>query len=391
MKLLFVMNSAHYFVLNRLPLAITAKKAGYDVYIAAQCDDAESVRRIESEGITYLPFNIHRKGLKPLSTLSSYRQLSNIFNEIQPDIVHGYTIKALVLSGILCRHRNIPFVGLIAGSGMAFNSKGLQGWILKQIAKNLYRYVFRSRQSVSCFQNRDDQRELMSLGICTKEQTQLVGSGVNTQRFSFLSYNTVCNSSRSVLLAARMLRNKGITEYLLASQVVRLRHPNTEFKMVGAPDTGNPNSFSPKELEILCQESNVQWLGHTNDMPGALRECDIFCMPTYYPEGIPMALLQAASMGKPLIVTDVPGCREVVKDQETGLLIPPRDPEALAKAIIQLLESPQLCSTLSSSVREHIEGCHREELHHERYLSIYRTLIKETRSVFPSPSSCASI
>ena len=383
MKLLFVMNSAHYFVLNRLPLARAAKAAGYDVYLAVQSDDVESVARIEAEGITCLPFNLRRRGLNPFSTLASYRQLSRIFRDIQPDIVHGYTIKALVLSGILCRHRKIPFVGLIAGRGMAFNSTGWTGWCLKKLATALYRYIFASPHAAACFQNPDDQRDLTALDICPPERVHLVGSGVDTQRFPFFAYNQSEGARRNVLLASRMLRNKGVIEFLAASEAIRETHPDTDFIMVGAPDSGNPNSFAPSELSKLCRQSGVKWLGHTRDMPGTLRNCDIFCMPTYYPEGIPMALLQAASMGKALVGTDVPGCREVITDQKTGLLIPPRDSNALSEAIYQLLESPELCATLSFAVRDKVEGCYKEELHHERYFNLYRVLLRQARKGLP--------
>ncbi len=363
--LLFVMNSAKYFLLNRLPLAEAARKSGYRVSLAAPADDVESVQRIESAGVTFYEWSLVRKGLAPFSTAKSLLSLRKILKRANPSLVHSLTIKSVILSGIACRMSGIPMVTLVPGRGVAFDSK-----LLAPIARLLYAVALSDRSTQVCFQNREDRQFFIEKGILLPQQTALIpGSGVNTTKFRYHPYRQ-SSPSRVVAMGARMLREKGVYEFLEAAR--QLRGQGLTFQLAGAPDPDNPHSIDLSELLELCKASDVAYLGHIEDMPAFLSSVDIFCLPTYYPEGIPMTLLQAASMGKALITTDVPGCREVVTDRETGLLIPPRDPIALAKAISTLASQPGLCGSLSKNSRKQLEKRFTDTIIHAKTLELYQ-------------------
>lgn len=371
MRLLFVLNSSQYFVLNRMSLAKAAQGAGYEVAVAAVDDDADSTQAIRDAGMQFHVLSLSRRGFNPFSTARSLWSLFRIFRRVQPDIIHAWTIKAIVLSGILARLMKLPMVALIAGRGHSFDG----GPLLRNLAKGLYRIALGGKLTHVVFQNSDDLDYFIDQGLVTKQQSHLIpGSGVDVTRFAFRDYAR-SQAQRVILLASRMLKQKGILDFLEAAKRVRKTYPHTVFRLVGAPDPGNPHSFTEAELQQMASDAGVEYQGFSRDMVETLGSCDIYCLPTYYREGIPMTLMQAMALGRPVVTTPVAGCRDVVRDGHTGLLVPPRQPHALADAICRILESDELATELAQRAHVHIKAGFSADVIHARYLGLYPQLV----------------
>ena len=387
MRLLFVMNSAHYFCLNRMGLAKAAQRDGWEVHVAVVQDDPKSCQEIIDAGMQLHPWQLSRRGFGILSTLQSLLKLWQLIHELKPDLVHSLTIKPVILSGLLCRFRQIPMVALIAGRGHSFDGPPWLRWM----AKTLYSWALKGADTRVAFQNPSDRELFLELGMVQEDKVRLIpGSGVDMERFAYRPYRQEADGERVILLASRMLRQKGILDYMRAAQIAKGKLPGLRFLLVGAPDPGNPHSFTESELLTLCEEFGVEYLGFRRDIDRVLAQCDIFCLPTYYGEGIPMTLMQAASLGKLVIASDVPGCREVVIDGETGLRIPPRQPERLAKAVLLAAESPELCTRLAAQCHQHLKAHFEASVIHRAYLELYQELLVPSQAYQSSPSSVNS-
>lgn len=365
------MNSIHYFLLNRQGLARAAKQAGYTVHVAAVPDDEASLRQLEAEGFYFHPLPLCRQGFGPFGTLKTLRRLIQIIREVQPAIVHSLTIKPVILSGFICQFLRQPMVALIPGRGCSFSGSLLT----RTLAQLLYKWSLRSPQTEVCFQNAEDHALFLQAGLVQSKRSRLIpGSGVDMAAFPFSPYPEKKRGPRVITLASRMLRQKGILDFLAAVPLVRERFPGTIFRLVGAPDLGNPHSFQETELRQLCSQYAVQYLGFCREIRQRLQETDLFCLPTYYGEGIPMTLMQAAALGKAIVCTDVPGCREVIQHEKTGLLVRPKDPNGLAEALCRLLAEPSFCTQLTQAAQQRLEQHFEAGIIHEQYLRLYREL-----------------
>lgn len=356
-------------------LALAAQRAGYEVHVAAVQDDSDSVDQIKEAGFSFHPFSLSRRGLNPFSTLHSLDRLLRIVRQVQPTLVHSLTIKSIVLSGIVCRMLGIPLIALIAGRGTSFDSSSLT----RQIAKSLCHIALDAPLTRVCFQNPEDQAFFYEKGIVKKEQMHFIpGSGVDMEAFPFAPYDIEKESGQRVIaLASRMLKPKGILDFMRAAPEVRKHYPGVTFRLIGAPDPGNPHSFTEKELSELCDYYSIEYCGFCQDIREKLQEVDIFCLPTRYGEGIPMTLMQAASLGKPVVCTDVPGCREVIRHEETGLLVEVDDADAVASALCRLLADPHWCAQLAKAAEKHISQHFEAHLIHLQYLQLYQEVLSQ--------------
>ncbi len=376
MKLLFVVNSVRYFVQHRLSLAKRASASGYEVSVAAEPDDPHSLELVRAARIGFFPLPQSPMRLDPVGELRSFLALRRVLRKLQPALVHSMTIKSVVYSGILSRALHTPMLALIPGRGTAFVSGGARGKVLKWTACTLYRLALRHVGSFVCFENMEDKAFFEDLKIVDDRRSyRMMGSGVDVEKYFYTPYDTRRGAPRVVMLASRMLRNKGVLEFIASASLVRLKHPDAVFKLVGEPDPRNPESLSKEELEEQCMASGIEYLGFQRDMPRVLSQCHIFCLPSYYAEGVPVSVLEAAAMGKAVVTTDMPGCRDAVLDGQTGLLVRPRSACDLAEAIIKLIDSPELCAVFASKGRRRVEQLFRDDEVHRRYLEIYAQLV----------------
>lgn len=377
LKLLYVVNSGRYFVQHRLSLAKAAQEKGYEVAVATVEDYPEYIEEIHKAGIKLYSVPMSKRGLGILENLKTFNTLRKVFADFKPTLVHSLTIKSVIFAGILCRLFSVPMVSLIPGRGVAFSMEGFKGFLMRKFATYLYTISIKTKKFKICFENPEDKKYFEDSNILYKSQTELIpGSGVDLAKFYFSAQEPSNIDDRStdkvvVLMACRLLKDKGVYEYLGSAEQILKKHNNIEFWLLGGADVENPNSMLPDEIVRETNKAGVRYIPHVKDVPPVLAQCDIFCLPTYYNEGIPLSVLEASSMGKAVITTSIPGCRDAVINDVTGKLIEPRSVPALVEAITELLESDNIRSSMGKKGRALVEEKFSLPTVIDRYLGIY--------------------
>lgn len=346
-KILFVVNDDWFFISHRLPIAIKAKELGYDVHIATGSYVDES--KLETYGFTHHVFSIARAKVNPFKDILTIWSLFNLYRRIHPDIVHHITIKPVLYGGIAARLAGVKnVVSAISGLGIIFIEQGIISSLKRIIVSALYRLGLGHKSSVTITQNIDDQKVIAKLTGLPSSQLRLIkGSGVDLDKFQItvLPNGTIQN----VVLIARMLRDKGVGEFHQAARLLKDDYPNIKFILAGGTHD-NPASYSEKQLNEWNSEGDIQWIGHQDDVIEIIKNSHIVVLPSYR-EGLPKVLLEAAAIGRPVITTDVPGCRDAIIADQTGLLVPVKNPTALAEAIAVLIDNPKMCDELGKQGR----------------------------------------
>ena len=346
-KLLFVVNDDWFFISHRLPIAIKAKELGYDVHVATGAYEGES--KLEKYGFTHHVFTIARAKINPLQDLLTVWSLFSLYKSIKPDVVHHITIKPVLFGGIAARLAGIKsVVSAISGLGVIFIDQGFIPSLKRKIVGVLYRLGLSHKNSMVITQNIDDKKIIARLtGLPNSQLSLIKGSGVDLDKFQMEALPT--DAIRKVVLLARMLRDKGVGEFHQAAVLLEKDYPNVEFILAGGTHD-NPASYSENQLNDWNSEGSVQWIGHQSNVIDVIKKAYIIVLPSYR-EGLPKVLLEAAAIGRPIITTDVPGCRDAIIENETGLLVPFKNAKALANAMRKLLDSEELCKTLGKNGR----------------------------------------
>jgi glycosyltransferase involved in cell wall biosynthesis len=344
-KVLLVANTSWYLYNFRLSLAQALRARGWDVVLVAPVDDFSP--RFEQDGFRWAPLPMSQQGLNPAVELGTILALVKLYRQERPDIVHHFTVKCYLYGTLAAKVAHIPrVVNAITGLGYVFTSRALKAKALRGILKWIYRPILKDTEVV--FQNRDDYQEFLKNGWITTAQTQIIpGSGVDLNNFqpSDEPQGTV-----TVLLPARMLWSKGVREFVGAARILLSQNLSARFVLVGDTDPGKPDSVPLDALKSWQAEGTVEWGGWEQDMAAAYRKSHIVCLPSYR-EGLPRVLIEAAACGRPIVTTDVPGCRDVVRANENGLLVPVRDVEALANALKTLILDPGLRTKMGQAGR----------------------------------------
>lgn len=330
---------------------------GYEVHAAAPAlsEDEQTRAWLEDRGVTCHDVPLSRSGLNPLMDLVTLWRLVGLMRRIRPEIFLGYTVKPVVWGGLAARLANVPKrIALITGLGYAFtgtDSKGLRD-VVRHIARGLYRLTLK-HATLIFFQNPDDRDEFDRLGLLPRDvPVHLVaGSGVDTQYFS---PQPLPPAPVRFLLIARLLGNKGIREYLAAARMVRQTSPDVEFHLVGGSDP-SPDGISEQEVAEWHKSGDIIWHGHLSDVRSSIAQAHVYVLPSYR-EGTPRTVLEAMAMGRAVITTDAPGCRQTVAESETGFLVPIGDARALAAAMRRFLEDPALIERFGETGRERAEA-----------------------------------
>jgi glycosyltransferase involved in cell wall biosynthesis len=369
-RILFVVNSPAFFISHRLALAIAAKKDGYDVHVATM--PSKDVGAITSFGFAHHELPLTRSGRSLLSEIYTFYMIVKLFRLLRPKLVHLVTIKPVLYGGIAARLLKVPGVVVaVSGLGFVFIAKGIKASIIRLAVMNLYRMVFGKKNLCVIFQNPDDRSKFILPGILAINKTVIIkGSGVNLDEYPVTAEP---KGIPVVIMAARLLRDKGVNEFAAAARILVKRSIWAKFRLVGDIDEGNPASVTESELEIIRREGAVDVLGFRNDIPSLLFSSHIVVLPSYR-EGLPKALMEAAAAGRPVITTDVPGCRDAIEPNETGLLVPVRDTHSLANAIQKLIDDPDLRQKMGLSGRLLAENEFSIEKNVSAHLKIYRML-----------------
>lgn len=337
-KLLFVVTEDWYFCSHRLPLALGAIEAGFDVAIATRITNHGDV--IKQAGIEIYPWNVSRGSTGILSELITLYGLWKIYKKVQPDLVHQVALKPVLYGSFVAKLVGPKkIINALGGMGFVFNNGAKNTQWLRTIILAGFKWLLSSKGNVLILQNPDDIDLMVNEAKVDPENIRLIrGAGVNVQRFNS---SAELEQVPVVVLPARMLWDKGIGEFVEAAKLLKVEGIEARFALVGGIDECNPTSISRDQLNKWIAAGSVEWSGMSEDMPEVLRRANVVCLPSYR-EGLPKALLEAASCGRAIVATNVPGCREIVRDGENGILVPARDPNALSVALKKLILNPEL-------------------------------------------------
>lgn len=350
-KILFVVTEDWYFHSHRLAHAVAAVAAGYDVSVATR--EAGHGDLIRSAGIDLIPFEMTRRGFNPFAELLTVFRLSILYRSHKPDIVHHVALKPVIFGSLAAWLARVPaMVNAVAGLGYAFTSGDGRAKALRSAIGMILPRLLNRRGSRVIVQNPDDGGALAGMGVEQRRIVLIRGAGVDPQMFRAEQMQA---GPPIVVLACRMIWGKGVRAFVAAAQAVRSRFPEARFVLVGKPDPGNPNAVPESQLADWNRAGPVEWWGFRTDMPQVLREMHIMCFPSTYGEGVPKILIEAAASGKPIVATDIPGCREVVLHGESGFLVMPGDHEALVAALVELIGDPGRRTAMGLRGRAHFE------------------------------------
>lgn len=348
--LLFIDNTARHFLTHRTLLARAARSAGYQVHVALpETDDLTEVSRL---GFPIHPYALTRKGTNPFVEIRSIKSLRRVLDFVRPDLVHNLTLKPVIYGTLAAMgSAHISVVNAVTGLGYLFTDGSAFARLLQTGFRVLGRIPFRHPKVWFIFQNHHDQKTFQESGLISGERSIVIGgSGVEVPPLVGPQVPRV----PAVLLAARMLWQKGVGDYVAAAKRLKEEKIEARFLLAGDSDPGNPSSIPVEQLESWHKGGHVEWLGWRKDMGSLLNEVDIACLPTGYGEGIPRSLLEAAAHGKPIVTTDIPGCRDLVVDRESGFLIRPGDQGALVDSLRVLLRDPSLRASMGAKSRERV-------------------------------------
>jgi glycosyltransferase involved in cell wall biosynthesis len=345
-RLLYVVNEDWAFLLNRLPMARAAHNAGFEVHVATRVSDGTDA--IKAEGFILHPIPLQRGGISPLIAIPAVLALRHIAGRIKPDIVHHSGLQCCVYGSIAAIGRKYPHVSAMTGLGYVYTSATFRTRLLRAILKWLLPSLLDRPGGVVLVQNPDDRAALADLGISGARIVLIPGSGVDTDTLQPLPEP---EGPITYGFAGRLLTDKGIRALVAAHGIVRDQGLDAHLLIAGTPDPANPASVSFQEVNEWTQRPGITWLGQIKDISSLWRRCHFAVLPSHR-EGLPGSLLEAAACGRAMIATDAPGCREIVIEDQTGLLVPIEDPRALAQAITKLATSPELRTRYGNAARE---------------------------------------
>jgi glycosyltransferase involved in cell wall biosynthesis len=345
-RVLYVVSEDWYFLSHRLPMARAAREAGFEVHVATKVTNGG--QEIEQEGFILHPIPFARGKLAPFTSLRTILALLRIHRAVDPEIVHHVALQPSVLGTLAAGKRSVARVNALTGLGYTFTSNEPKARLFRRGSAAVLRYLFDRSGSVVLVQNPDDAAALLALGIPQKRIVLIPGSGVEVDELQPLPDPT---GTPTVGFVGRLLEDKGIRTLVEAHLLLRLNGVQVELRVAGSPDPANPASVTEEEAEGWVHEPGIAWEGHVEDIAGFWSKAHVAVLPSRR-EGLPKSLLEAAACGRPLIASDVPGCREIVKQNETGLLVPVDNAPALADAIQQLISSPRQRARFGAAARK---------------------------------------
>ena len=346
---MFIVNDTAFFLSHRLPLAVAAQEAGFEIDLAAL--DAGGLEQVRAHGIAYHPLAVDRTGINPVRDIHLLCQLTRLIESIRPSLIHTVTINPVLYGGIAARLLKVPsLVSAVSGLGAVFVGGDRRTSLVRSLVRALYRLALAHRNSCAIFQNPDDLRLMVEAGLVAGERAVLIrGSGVDVSAFQ---PSPPPPGPPIVILPARLVWYKGVGDFVEAARLLHQSGVPIRMVLVGESPAHNRASVPPSEIEAWVAEGTVEWWGYRPDMPRVYAGSHIVCLPSFYGEGVPRTLLEAAACARPIVTTDIPGCREVVRQGETGFLVEPRTPQALAQALRTLAEDPELRIEMGRRGRE---------------------------------------
>lgn len=375
MKFILFANTDWYLYNFRLSTALQLQSMGVDVVMVSPPGDFGA--RFERHGVRWLPLPMQRASLNPLREAGTLLRLVQLLREERPQLLHSFTLKCAVYGALAARAAGVPAtVNAVTGLGYVFASEQPKARLLRPLVSVLMRSALGGERSRVILQNPDDAAAFESARLAPARQIRLIrSSGVDVARFRQRETGEATRPLR-VLLAARLLREKGIHEYIDAALMLKGQGRDIEFLLAGQPDPGNPHSVEAEEVQSWHDKGVLRWLGHVDDMPALLRSVDVMALPSYYREGVPKSLIEAGACGVALVTTNLPGCREVVTtDGDDGLHVEPRSAASLAQVLERLDDDRDLLARLGARARERALADFDERVVIRKTCEVYRELL----------------
>ncbi len=373
-RLLFLVTEDWYFWSHRRSVAQAAQEAGFEVIVATRVTNHGAL--IEKAGFRLVPIRLRRSGRNPFRELLAIADLVAIYRRERPAIVHQVTIKPVLYGSLAAVLAGVPaIVHAVAGLGDVFIAKGRRASLRKRLVALAYRLALSPRRSRTIFQNPDDRNTFVNNRVVAHERAALIrGAGVDLAEFPVRSEP---QGTPIVMHAGRLLWSKGIGELVESARLLKARGVRLRVVLVGTPDHANPQSIPEEVLNGWEKEGVAEWWGRREDMPDVLAQANLLALPTTYGEGVPKILLEAAAVGRAIVATDIPGCREIVRHQENGLMVPPHDVSALADAIAEMIHNPQARERMGRRGREIVEAEFSSQQVIQETLAVYRELLPD--------------
>jgi glycosyltransferase involved in cell wall biosynthesis len=374
-NILYFVAEDWYFWSHRKLLALAALDKGYDVYVVSRVNNHG--QKIEDLGFKLIPITIDRHGKNIIKELKLLKEIIKIYRRIRPDIVHQIAIKPILYGTIATLFtRTTKIANTFPGLGYVFESKRFKDISIRFFLINIFKLLFMLRPVKVIVQNKDNANLLISEGVCKEKDLSLIrGSGVDLREYV---QSDDVSDTPIILFASRLLWQKGIADFVAAASIVRKNITNVRFVIVGEPDKNNPNSVPEATLNEWNEGGLVEWWGYQSQMPKTLSKVKMVVLPSFYGEGVPKILIEAAACEKPIITTDMPGCREIVIHKHNGFLVEPHSPEAIAEHVKQLLEDDELCKQMGKEGRRLVESEFSIEKVNLETLLIYDELLGAT-------------
>jgi glycosyltransferase involved in cell wall biosynthesis len=385
-RLLIVTVDAPFFVTHHLPLAKAARKEGYVVHIAAPMHkdslrgDEAAVQQIEGDGFAFHNIPLRRSSVSPLAELSLISALRDLMSRVAPGLVHCIGMKPILYAGSLARINGLPSVHAVIGLGSAFMRTDAKAAMRRWMIMRAFAFASNHRRCCVTVENTGDRELLLRAKAINPKRTFLVpGVGADLALFHPRTPDQSGQEGPPVVMfASRLIAAKGVHDFVEAARRIKAAGVPARFVLLGGRDPENPTCITEGELQEWQEEHVVEWWGYSADMPNVLRRADIFCLPTYYREGLPKVLIEAAATGLPIVATEIPGCCDIVKQGQNGLLVPPHDVDRLEAALLRMITDPKLRQAAGARSREIAVAGFSLEKFLAASLSIYRTALDAT-------------
>lgn len=371
-RVLFLVNDDRFFWRHRGPLARKVLETGAEVMVATWPGSLRG--KIEAAGLKFHPVRFRRGNLNPLQEWLTFIDVLRAYRNFRPHLVHQITFKPIFYGSIAAGIAGIPaVVNAITGLGYVFAGNGVKRSLLRKIAEWGYRISLKRKKSRVIFQNNDDRTLFIARKLAHPSGANVIlGSGVDPDRFR---PRPEPKGIITILLASRMIWDKGVGDLIEAGRLLRRQGLEFEIVLAGTPDPANPTSIDEKQLQAWQREGAARWLGYREDISHLIAESHIVCLPTFYREGVPLVLLEAAASARPIVTTDMPGCREIVKDGVNGLLVPIKQPERLASSLKKMMTNTALRAEMGHNGREMVLKHFTTDVVVKQTLAVYEELL----------------
>lgn len=384
-RLLFVDNEVKDFLLHRITLARVLRESGVEVHVAVPQEPG--IEALREHGFPVHVIHMKRKSMSPLDEIRTFASLLAVYRALKPDLIHHIRLKPVLHGGMAARVAGAPaVVHMLTGLGHLFTASSRRNTVLRAIVTRGLRASLRHGNHRVIFQNPDDRSCLVESGVLPEARAVLIrGSGVDLAQFR---PTPEPQGPAAVLMACRMLWEKGVGEFVAAARSLRSRGVAAKFILVGSPDPGHPSAVPAETLREWHARGDIEWWGWKDNMSALLQGCHIVCLPSAYGEGVPRTLIEAAASGRPIVTTDAPGCREIVRHGVNGLLVPTHDVPELERALARLIGDPELRARMGARGREIAAEEFSMEQVIQQTVSVYNAVLPER---FPKPHMMSEV